>query len=74
MAAQKRRVSYVIFGKSVLNVAVGLLLGAVGGAIVGAAATRISLIVFASITAQRRRLPRRGQIVSETYYWDSHSS
>lgn len=35
-------VSYVIFGKSVLNVAVGLLLGAVGGAIVGAAAARLS--------------------------------
>jgi hypothetical protein len=35
-------VAYVIFGKSVLNVAVGLLLGAVGGAIVGAAAARLS--------------------------------
>ena len=35
-------VAYVIFGKSVLNVAVGLLLGGVGGAIAGAAAARLS--------------------------------
>jgi hypothetical protein len=34
-------VAYLIFGKSVLNVAVGLLLGALGGAIVGAAAARL---------------------------------
>jgi hypothetical protein len=28
--------SYVVFGKSLLNIAVGLILGAIGGAIVGA--------------------------------------
>ena len=32
--------AYVFFGKPALNIAVGLLLGAIGGAIVGAAAAR----------------------------------
>jgi hypothetical protein len=29
-------ISYVVFGKSLLNIAVGLILGAIGGAIIGA--------------------------------------
>jgi hypothetical protein len=33
---------YVIFGQSVLNVAVGLVLSALGGAILSAAAARLS--------------------------------
>ena len=35
-------VSYVLFGKPVLNILVGLLLGAAGGAVVGAAGARLS--------------------------------
>lgn len=35
--------SYVLFGKSLMNIAAGLLLGAVGGAVVGAVGARLGI-------------------------------
>jgi hypothetical protein len=47
-------VSYVLFGKSVMNVAVGLLLGALGGAAVGAAGARLGMRGRAAALSPRR--------------------